>query len=130
MNVFLNPSTSTVSKVVIAVLTNNLVIVLNDYSSNLLVFFSKNSLWDFHEGLSSMHTLWLREHNRLVEELAVLNPHWGDQRLFHEARKIIGAQMQHITYNEYLPVVLGSYSLQSSMLNILSWKLSPVVFCL
>lgn len=63
-------------------------------------------------GLSSMHTLWLREHNRLVEELAVLNPHWGDQRLFHEARKIIGAQMQHITYNEYLPVVLGERVMQ------------------
>ena len=57
-----------------------------------------------------MHTLWLREHNRLVEELAALNPHWSDQRLFHEGRKIIGAQMQHLTFSEFLPIVLGEGS--------------------
>jgi hypothetical protein len=34
-------------------------------------------------GLSSMHTAWMREHNRLVRKLAELNPHWNDERLFH-----------------------------------------------
>ncbi|ROT69526.1 hypothetical protein C7M84_012293 [Penaeus vannamei] len=54
-----------------------------------------------------MHTIWLREHNRLVTELADVNPHWNDDRLFFEARKIVGAQMQKITYGEWLPTVLG-----------------------
>lgn len=57
--------------------------------------------------LTSMHVLWARHHNYIVEELAKLNPHWDDERLFQEGRKILGAQMQHITYNEFLSVVLG-----------------------
>lgn len=57
--------------------------------------------------LTSMHLLWARQHNYIVEELAKLNPHWDDERLFQEGRKILGAQIQHITYNEFLSVVLG-----------------------
>ena len=57
--------------------------------------------------LASMHTIWMREHNRLVTSLAEINPHWNDDRLFFEARKIVGAMMQKITYGEWLPTVLG-----------------------
>ncbi|XP_060895252.1 eosinophil peroxidase-like [Labrus mixtus] len=58
-------------------------------------------------GLSSLHTLFLREHNRLARALAKLNPHWNGERLYQEARKIMGAYFQVITYRDYLFHIVG-----------------------
>lgn len=57
--------------------------------------------------LTAMHTLFLREHNRLCKEIAKAHPRWDDEEIFQRARKIVGAQMQVITYREFLPALLG-----------------------
>ncbi|XP_021104377.1 lactoperoxidase isoform X2 [Heterocephalus glaber] len=57
--------------------------------------------------LATSHTLLLREHNRLAQELKRLNPQWDGEKLYQEARKILGAFVQIITFRDYLPIVLG-----------------------
>ena len=55
-----------------------------------------------------MHTIWVREHNRIAMALSDLNPRWDEEKLFQEARKIVIAQIQKITYKDYLPLLLGN----------------------
>jgi peroxidase len=57
-----------------------------------------------------MHTIWVREHNRIATALSALNPQWGEERLFQEARQIVIAQIQKITYKDYLPLIIGNLS--------------------
>jgi peroxidase len=54
-----------------------------------------------------MHTMFMREHNRIADALHLINPRWSEEAVFHQARRIVAAQTQHITFSEFLPRVLG-----------------------
>ncbi len=61
--------------------------------------------------LTSMHTLFVREHNRIVDILAEQHPEWDSDTLYQEAKMLVEAEIQSITYNEYLPTLLGENAL-------------------
>lgn len=58
-------------------------------------------------GRAALQTLLVRHHNRVAADLASINAHWGDHTLYEVARAIVGASLQHITYKEFLPSLLG-----------------------
>jgi hypothetical protein len=79
-------------------------------------------------GLMAFHTLWVREHNRLCDELKIEHPTWSDETLYQRSRKIVGAFIEAITYEEFLPNIginMNSYegynpSVEPNILNAFS----------
>ena len=57
--------------------------------------------------LSSLHTLFTREHNAQVDRLKLEDPTYNDDELFLLARVHVEAIMQAVTFNEFLPKLLG-----------------------
>jgi len=59
--------------------------------------------------LTCMHTLFMREHNRLCDEIVTNDPSLAgnDETIYQKARRYVGALMQVITYEEFLPALLG-----------------------
>merc|ERR1712029_729541 len=53
-----------------------------------------------------LHTLFMREHNRIATQLASINPSWSDDKIYQEARKINVAEYQHIIFKEWLPIII------------------------
>ena len=65
-----------------------------------------------HPGLTCLHTLFVREHNRICDSLKIKGM-TDDEAIYQKARKEVGAILQAITFQEWLPslgVVLPTYS--------------------
>lgn len=76
-------------------------------------------------GLTAMHILFVREHNRLAGEIAANDPALTGEEIYQEARRIVGALMQVITYNEFLPALLGPDALTPYF--GYQWTVSPAI---
>lgn len=59
-------------------------------------------------GITAMQTLLMRENNRQATLIGRANPSWTDEQVYQAARKVTSAEMAAITYNEFLPALLGS----------------------
>ncbi len=55
--------------------------------------------------LTSLHTIFVREHNRLCDSISIANPGWNDEKLYQRTRKIVGALIQVVVYEEWLPAL-------------------------
>ena len=69
-------------------------------------------------GLAAMHTIWLREHNRIAYLLQRDHGMTDDEDIYQLARKIVGAEMQNVVYGQWLPVVLGQSKMDQLGLSI------------
>jgi peroxidase len=58
--------------------------------------------------LTAMHTLFLREHNRIAGLIDKAAPFLSDETVFQISRGIVIDEIQSITFNEFLPALLGN----------------------
>jgi heme peroxidase len=62
----------------------------------------------FWLGLSALHTLFVREHNLLCDELRAHYRGWSDDRIYHTARLIVTALIAKIHTVEWTPAILAT----------------------
>ncbi|XP_013792931.1 peroxidasin homolog, partial [Limulus polyphemus] len=95
-------------------------LTINDcVSSNGVCFTAGDSRVSEQPGLTTIHTIFAREHNRLALRLRDVNPLWKDEQLYQETRRIVSASFQHTVYSEFLPRVLGWELMEK-------WGLTPL----
>ena len=61
-----------------------------------------------HIGLTAIHTLFVREHNRYADSIRSEDPNLSGDEVFERARRLVIAHLQAITFNEFLPLLLGN----------------------
>jgi peroxidase len=76
-------------------------------SNNTSFFLAGDARANEQVGLCCMHTLFMREHNFWADTIHALLPALNDDQIYLTARAIVGAEIQSITYNEFLPILLG-----------------------
>ena len=70
-------------------------------------------------GLAAMHTLFIREHNRIAKHFiagGMLSP----EEVYLKTRKIVSAEMQNIVYGHYLTAVLGEETMAKSGMKLIA----------
>ncbi|XP_055540936.1 peroxidase [Wyeomyia smithii] len=78
-----------------------------DETLNTVCYSSGDTRVNVNPYVTLLHTLFLRSHNRLAKHLALINPHWDDERLFEVARKINIRIYRKIVHG-WVETVLGS----------------------
>lgn len=77
----------------------------NENPFNTLLFVAGDVRVNEQPLLIGFHTLFVREHNRICDELAIEHPDWLDEELYQYARKKVSGYLQSIVYNEWLPAI-------------------------
>jgi peroxidase len=81
--------------------------VTTEYSRRVRCFLEGDPRAEDNSILTSIHTVWLREHNRVARKLAELNSCWNRETVYQQARRIVIAEFQNIVFGEFLPALLG-----------------------
>lgn len=84
-----------------------------NYSTPGADFMAGDERSDEHSTLTSIHTLFVREHNRLCDS-AIFPLDWTEEEKFWKVRQTVIAMIHRITYYEWLPAFFGT---QTHLLN-------------
>lgn len=57
--------------------------------------------------LTSYHTIFVREHNRMAKVIASKDPLLTDTEIYTAARNYVTALVQKITMEDFLPILIG-----------------------
>ena len=79
----------------------------NDGAGDKSLFVAGDIRCNEHIGLVSIHTIFAREHNYWANKIKKVKPCLCDEEIFQKARMIVEAEIQAITFNEFLPLLLG-----------------------
>ncbi len=85
--------------------------MVNDNNKTVKTFAAGDVRAAEHPALTSLHILFVREHNKICDRLKSGGVR-GDEELYQLARKEVGGLIQAVTYNEFLPAIgisLGKY---------------------
>ncbi|MGE0225687.1 MAG: peroxidase family protein [Acetobacteraceae bacterium] len=80
-------------------------------STDPLPFIAGDSRSNEQVGLTAFHTLFVREHNYWADKIRREHPGLTDEQIYQMARLLVAAEMQAVTYKEFLPVLLGPHAL-------------------
>lgn len=81
-------------------------------NSNVKLFASGDVRANENPFLTAMHTLFVREHNRVCDLLINAVPRrQSDEWIYQQARRIVIGEMQNIVYHEFIPAMLGDKAL-------------------
>lgn len=79
----------------------------NSSDTNKYLYNSGDSRANLNLGIALFHNMFLRFHNYVAFKLKIENSLWSDEKLYQESRRFVGAIIQHITYTQFLPIILG-----------------------
>uniref|UniRef100_A0A2H8TZW2 Peroxidase n=1 Tax=Melanaphis sacchari TaxID=742174 RepID=A0A2H8TZW2_9HEMI len=85
--------------------------------TNKYLYISGDSRANLNLGIALFHNMFLRFHNYVAFKLKAENSLWSDEKLYQESRRFIGAIIQHITYTQFLPIILGENYTKDEVLN-------------
>lgn len=63
--------------------------------------------------------LFLRFHNYVADRLQNDHPAWTDETVYQETRRIVAAVIQIITYDHFLPIILGNQDGSRNIIKIM-----------
>lgn len=65
-----------------------------------------------HTGLTAIHTLFVREHNYWARKIRKACHYFEDEEIYQLAKVIVESEIQAITFNEFLPLLLGECNVE------------------